>query len=84
VRVAYVRGKRSIQYRIADPGPGFSFRELSHSALSASSDDPLSYIRVREQHGLRPGGLGILMARAMADELIYNELQNEVLFIKYL
>ncbi|MBV9074825.1 MAG: response regulator [Acidobacteria bacterium] len=84
VRVAYVRGKRSIQYRIADPGLGFSFRELTHSALSATTDDPLSYVRVRERQGLRPGGLGILMARAMADELIYNEQQNEVLFIKYL
>ncbi|MBV9437734.1 MAG: response regulator [Acidobacteria bacterium] len=84
VRVAYVRGKRSIQYRIADPGLGFSFRELAHSALSATTDDPLSYVAVRERQGIRPGGLGILMARAMADELIYNEQQNEVLFIKYL
>jgi DNA-binding response OmpR family regulator len=84
VRVAYVRGKRSIQYRIADPGPGFSFRELAHSALSADPKDPLRYVRVRQEQGLRPGGLGILMARAMADELIYNESQNEVLFIKYL
>jgi anti-sigma regulatory factor (Ser/Thr protein kinase) len=84
VRVAYVRGNRSIQYRIADPGPGFSFRELPHSALTAAPNDPLSYVRVRQQQGLRPGGLGILMARAMADELIYNESQNEVLFIKYL
>ena len=84
VRVAYVRGKRSIQYRIADPGPGFSFRELKHSAVAADAEDPLGYVRVRQEKGIRPGGLGILMARAMADELIYNESQNEVLFIKYL
>lgn len=84
VRVACVRGKRSIQYRIADPGPGFSFRELRHSAVTGDPKDPLGYVRVREEQGLRPGGLGILMARAMADELIYNESQNEVLFIKYL
>ena len=84
VRVAYVRGKRSIQYRIADPGPGFSFRELPHSALTSDATDPLRYVRVRQERGLRPGGLGLLMARAMADELIYNESQNEVLFIKYL
>jgi DNA-binding response OmpR family regulator len=84
VRVAYVRGKRSIQYRIADPGPGFSFRDLAHSALTSDAADPLGYTRIREQKGIRPGGLGILMARALADELIYNESQNEVLFIKYL
>ena len=84
VRVAYVRGKRSIQYRIADPGSGFSFRELAHSAVNSDTADPLRYARIRQERGIRPGGLGILMARAMADELIYNESQNEVLFIKYL
>jgi len=84
VRVAYVRGKRCIQYRIADPGPGFSFGELAHSALGSDASDPLRYARIRQERGIRPGGLGILMARAMADELIYNESQNEVLFIKYL
>jgi DNA-binding response OmpR family regulator len=84
VRVAYVRGKRSIQYRIADPGPGFSFTELPHCALTSNTQDPLGYARVREQKKMRPGGLGILMAKAIADELIYNESQNEVLFIKYL
>lgn len=84
VRVAYLRGKRSIQYRIADPGPGFSFRDLSHSALTSESSDPLRYARLRQERGMRPGGLGILLARAMADELIYNESQNEVMFIKYL
>lgn len=84
VRVAYVRGKRSIQYRIADPGSGFSFRDLKHSALNCDSSDPLSYARLRQEQGIRPGGLGILLARAMADELIYNESQNEVMFIKYL
>ena len=84
VRVAYVRGKRSIQYRIADPGPGFSFCDLSHTAMSSDPSDPLRYARVRQERGLRPGGLGIVMAQALADELIYNESQNEVMFIKYL
>jgi hypothetical protein len=39
---------------------------------------------VREELGLRPGGLGLLLVRAAADELLYNEHQNEVIFIKYL
>jgi DNA-binding response OmpR family regulator len=84
VRVAYVRGKRLIQYRIADPGPGFSFRDLAHCAITSDPSDPLRFARIRQEKGIRPGGLGIVMARAMADELIYNESQNEVLFIKYL
>ena len=32
----------------------------------------------------RIGSFGILMARAMVDELLYNEAQNEVVFVKYL
>jgi anti-sigma regulatory factor (Ser/Thr protein kinase) len=33
---------------------------------------------------LRPGGFGILIAREMVDEMIYNENHNEVILIKYL
>jgi hypothetical protein len=45
---------------------------------------PLKHVDVREEMGLRPGGFGLLMARALVDELIYNQAQNEVVFIKYL
>jgi hypothetical protein len=38
----------------------------------------------REKLGLRPGGFGILTVRAKVDELLYNEAQNEVVFVKYL
>ena len=38
---------------------------------------------VREERGIRPGGFGILLTKAAADELLYNEVQNEVMFIKY-
>jgi hypothetical protein len=41
-------------------------------------------VAVRDQLGIRPGGFGIAMTRALADELLYNEAQNEVIFIKYL
>jgi hypothetical protein len=33
---------------------------------------------------LRPGGFGLLMTQANVDELVYNEKQNEVVFVKYL
>jgi anti-sigma regulatory factor (Ser/Thr protein kinase) len=39
---------------------------------------------VREEKGLRAGGFGLLLTRAIVDELLYNEQQNEVVFIKYL
>jgi len=37
----------------------------------------------REERGIRPGGFGILMPKAAADELLYNEAQNEVMFVDY-
>jgi anti-sigma regulatory factor (Ser/Thr protein kinase) len=40
--------------------------------------------RIRKQKGLRPGGFGLVLVKANADELLYNEAQNEVVFVKYL
>lgn len=84
VRISYLRAKRMLLYRIADPGEGFSFDELVHSAVSNPVNEPCEHIQVRQEKGMRPGGFGILMARAMVDELLYNEAQNEVVFVKYL
>jgi len=84
VRIAYVRARRMVLYRIADPGTGFQVEDLTHAAVSYAPDQLLNHLGHRQKKGLRPGGFGILMARAMADELIYNERHNEVLFVKYL
>lgn len=83
VRVSCLRTQRILLYRIADPGPGFSFNELSHAAVG-NSLDVIAHDNVRQKKDLRPGGFGLVLIRAIADELIYNEQQNEVVFIKYL
>ncbi|MFB3923692.1 MAG: response regulator [Terriglobia bacterium] len=84
VRISYLRGRKMLLYRIADPGTGFHFEGLKHAALENPPDRPWEHITAREQKGLRPGGFGILMVKAVADELLYNEAQNEVVFVKYL
>jgi CheY-like chemotaxis protein len=84
VRIAHVRTSRLLLYRVADPGPGFSFKDLTHAAVGQPADDPIAHMTVRDERGIRPGGFGIAMTRTMADELIYNEAQNEVIFVKYL
>ena len=84
VRISYLRMRRLILYRISDPGSGFRFEDLDHAAVSFPADDPLGHVIVREAKGLRPGGFGVLLARALVDELIYNEARNEVVFVKYL
>jgi anti-sigma regulatory factor (Ser/Thr protein kinase) len=84
VRVASVRSPRMVMYRIADPGPGFDPAKLPHAAIGQPEDEVTAHVLVREKLGLRAGGFGLLMTRAMTDELIYNEARNEVIFIKYL
>ena len=84
VRVASVRSPRMLMFRIADPGPGFSFDGLSHAAVGQPESEPTAHMSIREERGIRPGGFGILMTKAGADELLYNEAQNEVMFVKYL
>ena len=84
VRIACVRSSRMLLYRVADPGPGFSFKTLAHAAVGQPADQPIAHAALREQLGIRAGGYGIAMTRALADELLYNEAQNEVIFIKYL
>jgi CheY-like chemotaxis protein/anti-sigma regulatory factor (Ser/Thr protein kinase) len=82
VRIACLRARRMILYRIADPGPGFRLEDLPHAAIS--HDDPVEHMKSREEKGLRPGGFGLKLVHAKVDELIYNEARNEVVFIKYL
>jgi anti-sigma regulatory factor (Ser/Thr protein kinase) len=84
VRISYLRAKRMLLYRIADPGPGFSIDELPHAAIGGPPDDPIAHMQVREEKGIRPGGFGLLMVRGSVDELLYNEKRNEVVFVKYL
>ena len=83
VHVSYVRMQRAIIYRIDDPGPGFDPAALPHAAISYP-DDPVKHIEIRQQQGLRPGGYGMAWTQTLADEVIYNERRNRVMFIKYL
>lgn len=84
VQVEYVRARRMISCRISDPGPGFTLDEIPHAAVANPAGDPLRHAEIRDNLGLRPGGLGILLAKHMLDQVIYGQKGNEVLLIKYL
>ena len=71
-------------YRIQDPGPGFNPDNLQHAAVSNKSASPYAHAAVRAEKYIRPGGFGLLMTRALVDELVYNEAHNEVVFVKFL
>jgi anti-sigma regulatory factor (Ser/Thr protein kinase)/ActR/RegA family two-component response regulator len=83
VEVTAVRTKRAMVFYIRDPGAGFRRESLAHVAAGTSGEDPAAHIMQREAEGMRPGGYGLLLAGGTADELIYSEVGNEVLLIKY-
>jgi anti-sigma regulatory factor (Ser/Thr protein kinase) len=85
VRVAHLRFPRMLLYHISDPGPGFSFQNLRHAVVGHSAPEEFAEVALkRDDLGMRPGGYGIALSQAIADELVYNEAQNEVVLIKYL
>jgi anti-sigma regulatory factor (Ser/Thr protein kinase) len=84
VEVSYVRTSRVIIYEIRDPGKGFPIGSLPQAAVSNPSDDPIRHVVYRIEHGLRPGGFGMLITKGLVDELLYNEQGNQVMLIKFL
>jgi anti-sigma regulatory factor (Ser/Thr protein kinase)/ActR/RegA family two-component response regulator len=84
VEVTAIRTGRAMVFRVRDPGAGFRQESLSHAAFTNASEDPTSHISQREHEGMRAGGYGLLLAKGTVDELIYNEIGNEAVLIKYL
>jgi anti-sigma regulatory factor (Ser/Thr protein kinase)/CheY-like chemotaxis protein len=84
IEVTAAKTARAIVYHFRDPGPGFDGEDLKHAAQSHDPEDVLASALERAARGLRPGGFGMLIARHVADELVYNERSNEVLMIKHL
>ncbi len=84
VYICYLRLSEVILYRITDPGGGFRKEDLAHAAISNPQENPVAHLAYREKAGMRPGGFGILCIEGIADELIYNEKGNEVIFARYL
>jgi anti-sigma regulatory factor (Ser/Thr protein kinase)/CheY-like chemotaxis protein len=84
IEVTAARTARAIVYHFRDPGDGFDVEDLKCAACSTDPEEVLASALRRAELGLRPGGFGMLIARQVADELVYNERHNEVLMIKHL
>jgi DNA-binding NarL/FixJ family response regulator len=83
VEVTAIRTARSMVFRVRDPGAGFRQESITHAA-NHTSPDPTAHIAQREEEGMRAGGYGLLLAAGTVDELIYNEIGNEAILIKYM
>lgn len=84
IEVSAVRTARAFVFYVRDPGAGFRLDSISDITMTDRSHDPIAHVVKREDAGLRPGGYGLLLAAGTVDELIYSEVGNEVLLIKYL
>ena len=84
VEFTLITTQRMVLFEVKDPGPGFALNAIQHAAVNNPPEDPLRHAEMRSKMGLRPGGFGILMVKQIADELIYNDQGNEVVFVKYL
>jgi anti-sigma regulatory factor (Ser/Thr protein kinase) len=84
IQVTAAKTARAIVYHFKDPGEGFDAEDLAHAASSHAPEDIVASALVRAEKGMRPGGFGMLIARHVADELVFNERRNEVLLIKHL
>ncbi|MCI0457010.1 MAG: response regulator [Gemmataceae bacterium] len=79
VDVTYRIERDHVTILMRDSGPGFEPKNLPHTV---QEEDPVGYMKVREPLGLREGGFGILLARAIVDEVQCNEQGNELRFVK--
>jgi anti-sigma regulatory factor (Ser/Thr protein kinase) len=84
IEVTAAKTARALVYHFKDPGNGFDRADLQHATPSSEPEAVLAATQTREELGLRPGGFGMLIARKVADELVYNERGNEVVLIKHL
>jgi anti-sigma regulatory factor (Ser/Thr protein kinase) len=83
VEVTGVRTARAMVFYVRDPGAGFRRELLTHAAIANPVHDPAAHTAQRQEQGMRAGGFGLLLVSGTADELIYSEIGNEVLLIKY-
>src|SRR5882724_7222109 len=83
VEVTAVRPGRTRVFYVRDPGAGFRREALTLAAIANPARDPAPHIVQRQEQGMRAGGFGLLLAGGTVDELIYSEIGNEVLLIKY-
>ena len=83
IEVTAARTARAIVYHFKDPGGGFDEATAAPVAASHAPEDLIAAMMKREELGLRPGGLGLLIVRQIVDELVYNERRNEAILIKH-
>lgn len=80
LKLRYQIDEEKLLLTVRDEGEGFDPNNIPHAAKPG---DLTSHIEVRESLGLQAGGFGILVTRALMDEVEYSEKGSEVTLVKY-
>jgi anti-sigma regulatory factor (Ser/Thr protein kinase) len=84
IEVTAVRTRRSLVFYVRDPGAGFRTELIRTDVVANPGDKPLPFLTHPKEDNQYTGGFGLLLARGTVDELLYSEIGNEVILIKYL
>jgi anti-sigma regulatory factor (Ser/Thr protein kinase) len=85
IDVTAMRTRRSIVFYVRDPGAGFRQELIRTDVVANPGEDPIAFMhKQKEEKPQYSGGFGLLLARGTVDELLYSEIGNEALLIKYL
>lgn len=79
IRISYVLFDDRLVIKITDEGSGFIINKVEDPTI-----DPVGAMQRRQKEGKRAGGWGIASVRKLMDELMFSELGNIVLMVKYL
>jgi CheY-like chemotaxis protein len=82
--IEYLRTRKFVMCRIADPGAGFNASDWQYAALNSQTSKQVAMDHSYPYGGFRPEGFGMKLAKTLVDELVYNEAHNEVAMVKYL
>ncbi len=82
IHITRIKTPEALLYLIRDPGEGFDFDKLPHAAIS-HPDDPVRHVVFRDEHGMRPGGFGLLVASGMVDRVLHNAKGNEAMLMQF-
>jgi CheY-like chemotaxis protein/anti-sigma regulatory factor (Ser/Thr protein kinase) len=74
-RIDYLRTRKFVMCRIADPGPGFESKDRAIAVEVPVAPNGAAF---------RHDGFGIQLAKSLVDELVFNESRNEIAMVKYL
>jgi anti-sigma regulatory factor (Ser/Thr protein kinase) len=84
IDVTAVRTRRSLVFYVRDPGAGFRTELIRTDVVVNPGDQPIPFISSPKEEIQYTGGFGLLLVRGTVDELLYSEIGNEVILIKYL